>query len=141
MPPQSQASSRGKIIIGTFIDAPQPQQLRIRKNTVCVVNTFGFIESIEPFDQSESVFQGREEYDIIELGATQLMVPGLIDLHIHAPQYKQVCTCEIKHSSNPQKTCFSTYMKIVEVDHMLYSSKESCSIFFDIFMITVCGKS
>lgn len=92
MTTQQQVSCRGKIIIGTFIDAPQPRQLRVRKNTVCVVNTSGFIETIGPFDQSETIFHGREEYDIVELGETQLMVPGLIDLHIHAPQYKQVRT-------------------------------------------------
>ncbi|KAF3278283.1 hypothetical protein TWF970_004728 [Orbilia oligospora] len=78
------------IIHGTFIDAPTARSLRVRENVFVVVTNHGVIGQI---CTEESHI--REEFrglQIIQLEKTQAIVPGLVDLHIHAPQFKQLGT-------------------------------------------------
>ncbi|KAK6333403.1 hypothetical protein TWF718_011215 [Orbilia javanica] len=78
------------IIHGTFIDAPTPRSLRVRKDVFVVVTDTGVIGQI-----SEDESGIREEFKglgVVRLKGTQVIVPGLVDLHIHAPQFKQLGT-------------------------------------------------
>ncbi|CAF1048940.1 unnamed protein product [Adineta steineri] len=75
------------IFYGTIIDTPNPLTLRIRQEHVCVVNN-GKIEIIEAStNQNLDEYQG---YVFIKLSKSQFICPGFIDLHCHAPQYRQV---------------------------------------------------
>lgn len=74
------------VFYGTIIDTPDSVTLRIRRQHVCVVNN-GKIEAIEPstLDKLEKYQEGR----LIKLSESQFICPGFIDLHCHAPQYRQ----------------------------------------------------
>ncbi|EWC48564.1 hypothetical protein DRE_01786 [Drechslerella stenobrocha 248] len=80
----------GFILHGTLIDAPTPHALRIREGAFCVVGADGVIAQI-----CSAETELRDEYGMMPmtlLPQTQMVVPGLIDLHIHAPQFKQLGT-------------------------------------------------
>ncbi|UJR17185.1 hypothetical protein I4U23_004080 [Adineta vaga] len=75
------------IFYGTIIDTPDALTLRIRKQHICVVNR-GKIEIIEPcINLNYDIYQ---DYAIINLSESQFICPGFVDLHCHAPQYRQV---------------------------------------------------
>jgi hypothetical protein len=89
--------SKGVVVFGTIIDTPSPRHLRVRKDHYCIVSpTTGKITHIGPLSSSKDdpirilsrdVFR---EYDVIWLQSTQFICPGMIDTHIHAPQYRQL---------------------------------------------------
>lgn len=77
------------VITGTFIDAPTPQALRVRENCEIVVDTrSGRIEAIRDADlgvvgnrksDAEKEKAGGENIVRVDMGATQVVCPGLID--------------------------------------------------------------
>lgn len=71
---------------GTIIDTPDPSTLRIRKDHICVVNK-GRIELIEPFTSRH--LDEHQDITYIKLSESQFICPGFVDLHCHAPQYRQ----------------------------------------------------
>ncbi|EPS39199.1 hypothetical protein H072_7002 [Dactylellina haptotyla CBS 200.50] len=79
----------GTIFHGTLIDAPTPRALRVRSNVYCVV-TGGVIRQI--CDHEDGIRHEFRQLPPTELKGTQVLIPGLIDLHIHAPQFKQLGT-------------------------------------------------
>ncbi|KAF3928902.1 hypothetical protein AA313_de0202049 [Arthrobotrys entomopaga] len=82
-----------KIFNATLIDAPTPQSLRVRENVYCVVTEEGVIGQI-----CDTESDLREEFRrllpaaVEKMRPTQVLIPGLVDLHIHAPQFKQLGT-------------------------------------------------
>lgn len=68
---------------GTFIDTPNYDRLRVRKGFILVEGgkVVSFFEDIDNKDN-------LKVYDFSSL----LIIPGLIDLHLHAPQYNFVGT-------------------------------------------------
>ncbi|KAI9763562.1 MAG: hypothetical protein M1840_000424 [Geoglossum simile] len=75
----AEISCTGLTFVGTLIDVPSPAQLRVRENHRCVVDQHGIIVQLEEASQSVS---GDKSQNV--------MFPGLIDCHIHAPQYAQL---------------------------------------------------
>jgi hypothetical protein len=75
------------VITGTFIDAPTPKALRVRENCEIVVDArSGRIEAISDVvgvvgnrksDEKEKA--GAENIVRVDMGATQVVCPGLID--------------------------------------------------------------
>ncbi|KAI5853238.1 hypothetical protein DFP73DRAFT_535725 [Morchella snyderi] len=88
------------VITGTFIDAPTPKALRVRENCEIVVDArSGRIEAIRDAvevagkrksDEGEKA--RAENIVMVDMGATQVVCPGLIDCHVHAPQFRQLGT-------------------------------------------------
>ncbi|CAF1094754.1 unnamed protein product [Rotaria sordida] len=74
------------VFYGTIIDTPDPLTLRIRKQHVCVVNK-GKIEIIEP--SASRNLDEHQNFTFIKLNESQFICPGFVDLHCHAPQYRQ----------------------------------------------------
>ena len=72
------AELRGRRVRGTFLHAPQRGGVEVLADAVIGVDAEGRIESI-----------GTGEADV-ELPAGMLVLPGFVDLHIHAPQYPQL---------------------------------------------------
>lgn len=66
------------IIYGTFIDAPTPAALRVRRDCEIVVDVTGTIESITKAKPREKDKDG-EEVCYIKLKRGQVICPGLID--------------------------------------------------------------
>ncbi|CAF3197982.1 unnamed protein product [Rotaria socialis] len=74
------------VFYGTIIDTPDPSTLRIRKEHICVVNK-GRIELIQPFANRN--LDEHQDVTFIHLSESQFICPGFVDLHCHAPQYRQ----------------------------------------------------
>ncbi|KAF8244487.1 Metallo-dependent hydrolase [Wilcoxina mikolae CBS 423.85] len=102
--PASPSTPRKLAIIGTFIDAPAAGEIRVRSDTVVVVDVVsGTIESIITPQQAQAREQKRniwecngssDDIKIIDLraNAARVIVPGFVDCHVHAPQWLQLGT-------------------------------------------------
>jgi guanine deaminase len=77
----------------TIIDAPVLGELRIRDEALVVVDGTGTIESVVESGTHEHT-ASREELiarnALISFGPGRYLLPGLIDLHNHAPQWPQL---------------------------------------------------
>lgn len=69
------------IICGTFIDAPTPTALRVRRDCEVVVDVTGTIESITEVNEDKPREKNKdgEEVRYIKLKRGQVVCPGLID--------------------------------------------------------------
>ena len=65
---------------GTFCYSKDSQNLIIRENAYLICNN-GISEGI--YEELPACFQGIQVID----HTNRLIIPGLIDLHLHAPQY------------------------------------------------------
>ncbi|KQW86291.1 guanine deaminase [Devosia sp. Root413D1] len=74
---------RGRSVRGSFVHAPVRGELEVLRDAVIAVAGDGTITSIGR--AADGVPEGT-----IELPAGQLVLPGFVDLHIHAPQYPQL---------------------------------------------------
>ena len=69
---------RGKRVRGTFVHAPQRGDIEVLA---------GAVLGIDPEGRIESIGSGAAD---IDLPAGTMVLPGFVDLHIHAPQYPQL---------------------------------------------------
>ena len=76
-------SLRGKAIRGDFVHAPVCGQIEVLADHVIRIGDDGMIVSVAP--ASDGVPDGT-----LQLPAGQVVLPGFVDLHIHAPQYPQL---------------------------------------------------
>jgi guanine deaminase len=77
-------------VVGTVIDAPVIGELRIRDKALVVVDASGAVSAVRgPTDADYHTRCDvlRRSGQLVELGKGQYLLPGLIDLHIHAPQW------------------------------------------------------
>jgi guanine deaminase len=74
---------RGRAIRGTFVHAPERGAVEVLEDAVIFVGADGRIERVAP--AADGVPEGA-----VELPAGQLVIPGFVDLHVHAPQYPQL---------------------------------------------------
>lgn len=72
------AELRGKRVRGSFVHAPKRGEIEVLADAVIGIDADGVIESI-----------GTGDADV-ELPAGTMVLPGFVDLHIHAPQYPQL---------------------------------------------------
>ena len=89
------SSLRGRTIAGTFVHAPAPDALEILGDALVRVDDRGVIAAVlRPDDpghadlKAEAARGGR----LVTMPAGSMMLPGFVDLHIHAPQYPQLGT-------------------------------------------------
>ncbi len=68
---------------GTIVQAPSPDQLVVLDDHVITVDEGGTIVAVEPFDPAKHL-------DVDSIGAGHVLMPGLIDTHVHAPQWPQL---------------------------------------------------
>lgn len=74
---------RGRAIRASFVHAPERGAMEVLEDAVIVVGDEGRIERIAP--ASDGVPEGT-----LELPHGQIVIPGFVDLHVHAPQYPQL---------------------------------------------------
>lgn len=77
------ASLRGRAIRGDFVHAPVRGEIEVLRDHVIRIGSDGTIVSVAP--AAEGVPEGT-----LELPAGQIVLPGFVDLHVHAPQYPQL---------------------------------------------------
>lgn len=84
-----------KIFLGTAFTSETPKEVKILKDHLFCINAEGIIETIlSPKDpEYQSIltqFAGQEHFHRLADG--QYLLPGFIDLHVHAPQWAQTGT-------------------------------------------------
>jgi guanine deaminase len=86
---------RSKTIAGTFFHAPVRGSLEILPDTLVKVDAAGVIEAVlRPGDPGHGEARRAAEGagSLATLRAGTFVLPGFVDLHIHAPQYPQLGT-------------------------------------------------
>lgn len=74
---------RGRAIRGNFVHAPDRGAVEVLEDAVVFVGEDGRIERIAP--ARDGVPEGT-----LDLPPDRLVIPGFVDLHVHAPQYPQL---------------------------------------------------
>src|SRR5271163_377895 len=82
-----------RAFLGTALHTPVRGQLELLRGTLIVAGGDGRIQAIHPpgspgFDASVQRFAAAGT--LLTLGEGQYLLPGLIDLHVHAPQWPQL---------------------------------------------------
>jgi guanine deaminase len=94
-PPQrmSPANPAERAFLGTALHTPVCGKLEVLHQALITVGTDGAIKAIHPQGSPEA----RKETQrfaaaghLITLGPQQYLLPGLVDLHVHAPQWPQL---------------------------------------------------
>ena len=85
--------SNGFALRGTFMHAPRRAETEIVEDAVISVDSAGAIAALHrpgEAGHAEAVAEGRRRGTLTELGEGRYLLPGLVDLHIHAPQWPQL---------------------------------------------------
>ena len=75
--------------LGTAFHAPAHDYLEVLADTLIVVDDTGTIAAIHPGASPETE-RFRAAGQLTELKQDQYLLPGLVDLHVHAPQWPQL---------------------------------------------------
>lgn len=80
------------VVIGSGYHTPTVDRLEVLDNVAIAVDSAGTITAVEPAgsELGRSLVAGADE--CVQLGSSQRLLPGLIDLHLHAPQWPQLGT-------------------------------------------------
>lgn len=87
------ADLRGKVLRGTFLHAPVRGEVDAIENGLVAVGDDGRIEAVlrrTDAGYAEGLGRVAAEGRLIEAPIGSYMLPGLVDLHVHAPQYPQL---------------------------------------------------
>ncbi|MFK7858956.1 MAG: guanine deaminase [Granulosicoccus sp.] len=79
--------------LGLFMHTPCMGKLEVLDNALIHVNADGNIESViehHHADFKQARHRASQSSALTTLGKDQLIIPGLVDLHIHAPQWPQL---------------------------------------------------
>lgn len=76
---------------GKILQAPAPDQIEALADALIVIGPDGVIVRVEAANAA-AVEPYRAAGQLVELSAAQYLLPGLIDTHIHAPQWPQTGT-------------------------------------------------
>jgi guanine deaminase len=89
----SLASSTERAFLGTALHTPVRGELEVLRHALIVVGSDGAIKAIHR-DGTPLAEQAAQRYAaagaLVTLGSDQYLLPGLVDLHIHAPQWPQL---------------------------------------------------
>jgi guanine deaminase len=83
----------GKVLLASFMHAPVISKVDICRDALITIASNGTIVSVIRPDESaweRKKSAAREEGRLVELPRQAFLLPGFIDLHIHAPQWPQL---------------------------------------------------
>ena len=80
---------RGRPVRGTFAHAPVRGEVETLADAIILVGAEGRIETVARAGEATHEELARRP-DLVTLPARQLVLPGFVDLHVHAPQYPQL---------------------------------------------------
>ena len=81
------------VVNGTLIHTPVLGEVEIIQDALIAINVHGQISSIKPpgsASYENDIRVATENGQLYELTDGQVLLPGLVDLHIHAPQWPQL---------------------------------------------------
>lgn len=81
-----------QVFLGTAFSSKSPKEIQILKDHLFCINADGMIEKVvapeAPHYQALlDAYQGKDNFH--KLAAGQYLLPGYVDLHVHAPQWAQ----------------------------------------------------
>jgi guanine deaminase len=82
-----------RAFLGTALHTPVQGQLEVLRDALIVVAGDGAIQAIHRREAAETQREARRfatRGELITLGSDQFLLPGLVDLHVHAPQWPQL---------------------------------------------------
>lgn len=80
---------RGRPLRGRFLHAPERGGLETLDDAILLIGPDGAIAALaRPGEAAHAELAGRP--DLVALPAGRLVLPGMVDLHVHAPQYPQL---------------------------------------------------
>jgi guanine deaminase len=82
-----------RAFLGTALHTPECGRLEVLRDTLIVAGGDGRIQSIHPPNSpgiDASIRRFASAGTLVTLGEGQYLLPGLIDLHVHAPQWPQL---------------------------------------------------
>jgi guanine deaminase len=82
-----------RAFLGTALHTPVQGQLEILREALIVVGGDGAIKAIHRREEAATQHEARRFADrgeLITFGSDQYLLPGLVDLHVHAPQWPQL---------------------------------------------------
>ncbi len=82
----SAADVCGRAVRGTWFHAPEPERVEVLADAIVVVDGAGVIDAVLRPGEAGYAAAAVEAVDMGE----RYMLPGFVDLHIHAPQYPQL---------------------------------------------------
>lgn len=80
------------VVIGTAYHAPTATALDVLADVALVVDVGGAITDIQPVNSPAADSAVARALQVVRLSPAQRLLPGLVDLHIHAPQWPQLGT-------------------------------------------------
>ena len=80
------------VVVGTVYQAPTALELEVRRDVVVAVGDDGVITGVLPVHSPEADRAVASAESVVRLGPHQRLLPGLVDTHIHAPQWVQLGT-------------------------------------------------
>lgn len=84
---------RGKVVRGSFLHAPEPDRLESLSDALISIGDDGLIQAVLPAGHAghERLLASARAADrLVTLTGRAWVIPGLVDLHVHAPQYAQL---------------------------------------------------
>lgn len=78
--------------MGTILQTPDPNALEVRRDAVVAIDATGRIVAVHEAGSTAGAAAVRAASDVVRLRPEQRLLPGLIDLHLHAPQWPQLGT-------------------------------------------------
>jgi guanine deaminase len=78
---------------GTVLHTPVRGQVELLRDALIVTSGDGLIRAVHragSADYAQAESQAAERGQLVTLGAGQLLMPGMVDLHVHAPQWPQL---------------------------------------------------
>lgn len=82
----------GRVVTGTFCHAPTPDAVEVLADAAVEVDRGGRIAAVHRAGAPGHARALAEAGRVERLPAGTLVLPGLVDLHVHAPQYPQLGT-------------------------------------------------
>ena len=79
------------VIVGKVMQTPTPRQLQVLDNVAVVVRE-GVVGEVLPAVSREAADACLAADEVVYLGRNERLLPGLVDTHIHAPQWPQLGT-------------------------------------------------
>ncbi|MCS6758002.1 MAG: hypothetical protein MO852_02010 [Candidatus Devosia euplotis] len=81
---------KDKAVIGTFFHAPAPDRLDALEDVMMIIDSAGSIKAIIASDDPDRRAMEAKVGQLLRLPTGTYDLPGMVDLHVHAPQYLQL---------------------------------------------------
>jgi guanine deaminase len=80
------------VVIGTAYHTPTPDRLEVLENHLVAIDASGVIVDVTPARTEQAAALATSARRVVHLSSSERLLPGLIDTHVHAPQWPQLGT-------------------------------------------------